>query len=168
MTMLKSKGNIVLGVFVLVNLIVLAYVLFFSGNKVVYCDSQKLFAEFKLKKELQHRLERDTRPLQVQLDSMAQALERLQNAGDKVLLNELIAAYSAKKGFLEEQRQALTTKYDQQIWNQLNFYLKEYGEFRQLDFIIGGSSVGEVIFHGDRVDRTDEIIEYVNAKYVQE
>ncbi|MGB0178249.1 MAG: OmpH family outer membrane protein, partial [Owenweeksia sp.] len=73
--------------------------------------------------------------------------------------------YSQKKQKFEEDNLRLSREYDKQIWNQLNQYIKDFGEERNYSMIFGANGQGSLMYAEDTKDITSELIDYINQKY---
>jgi hypothetical protein len=54
--------------------------------------------------------------------------------------------------------------YDDQIWNQLNAYLSDFGKNNGYRIVFSEFD-RNILFHQQSLDKTGEAIEYVNARY---
>lgn len=59
----------------------------------------------------------------------------------------------------------LRDQVSQQVWNRLNVYIKEYGLKNDFTYIFGTQGGGNVMYAKEALDVTEELLEYVNAKY---
>jgi len=65
----------------------------------------------------------------------------------------------------EEELIEVSQEYDQQIWERLNGFVKTYAEEKGYDIIIGASGDGNLMYANEKLDITDQLIEYCNQKY---
>ena len=131
-------------------------ILYFKAPKQhVYLENAKLFDNFKGKKELETKLLNIKSKNKSYLDSI------------RALVNneETELYYRQQLLVKEEQEEQLTIQYNTQIWNQLNSYIKEYGNANNYDFIYGVVGNGSMMYAREGLDITDDIIEYVNKTY---
>lgn len=161
---------------VALNLLIGGGILFYvesSRPKTYYIDLQKVYNEFELKKELEKKLTAMVSITQEHLDSMelqARVINSTiqQNPSDKQMINQynmLAEMYAAKSEEFSNQKQQVAKDYDDQIWGQLNEYIKQYGKENNCDFILGGTGDGSVMYSKESKDITDRIIKYVNEQY---
>lgn len=59
----------------------------------------------------------------------------------------------------------LTGKYDEQILNQLNQYVKDYAKEEGYDIIYSADGSGAIMAASDDMDITDKIVAYLNERY---
>jgi outer membrane protein len=170
---MKKRQIIVIA---LVNIMVVAGLLLYieSGKtKTYYIDLQKVYTEFELKKELEQKMEAIVAVTNEQLDSLGMRANIINSSlqaapSDKMKIeeyNSIAAIYSSKSKQFGEQKSLMAKEYDQQIWSQLNEYVREYGREKNCDFIIAGNGDGSVMYSDGSKDITDKMIRYVNEKY---
>jgi outer membrane protein len=70
-----------------------------------------------------------------------------------------------KKETYERENSETMTQYNEQIWNQLNEYTKQYGKENNYEFIFGASGQGVLMYAEDSKNITADLLEYVNIKY---
>lgn len=73
--------------------------------------------------------------------------------------------YVQRKKTYEEDNDALSKKYDQEILTQLNQYVKDYGEKNGYTYIFGNDSNGSLMYAKETHNITKEIIRFINDKY---
>lgn len=146
-----------------------------SGSKTAYIQNFKVYEEFKGKQELAQRFTKQQDFFQNKIDSVKLQLNILTqqlNQNPEEPSQELIQSYQytqTKYAQLQQELAQKTTelqeKYMQQIWNQLNEYIKEYGLEHNYDYIYGAEGTGSIMYAKESNDITDKIIPYVNSKY---
>jgi hypothetical protein len=60
----------------------------------------------------------------------------------------------------------MTKTFDDQIQQRLQLYLKEFGENKHLDLLMGVMNNGTVLYNSAGIDYTQQAIEFVNEKYL--
>ncbi|MEO0778617.1 MAG: hypothetical protein AAF146_18770 [Bacteroidota bacterium] len=73
--------------------------------------------------------------------------------------------YAQRQEDLLGQQEQLATEFDQQIWKQLDQYLRDFVDREGYDYVIGDRQDGTIIGGRPAYDCTDEIIHYVNQRY---
>src|SRR5688572_6372817 len=144
-----------------------------SGKqRIYYVDLQKLYAEFELKKELETSLANYTHKSTLELDSLGLAINQIKYRMDEVkterdvmLYDQLANVYLLKEESYEKERSQLAQQFDDQIWKQLNQYIKDYAVDNDCDFVIGGNGDGSVMYARSSKDITEEMIKYANQHY---
>jgi outer membrane protein len=148
-------------------------------SKVAYIDTEEVYNDFKLKKDLEQKLQRTQLLRQSFLDSLKvriQILSRQLNDPDpsikqkvkedaKTKLEFLQQDYLYKEKTFTEDNEALTEKYTNEIWKQLNQYIKDFGTENKYEFVLGTSGQGNVMYANAEKNITKQIKEYVNSKF---
>jgi outer membrane protein len=73
--------------------------------------------------------------------------------------------FMQKKTAFEEENAALSQQYDQEILTQLNQYVKDYGTKNNFSLLFGNDGNGSLMYGTDDLNRTKDVLEYVNNKY---
>lgn len=137
-----------------------------------YVDIISVFNEFKLKKELQQKMDYAIQQNQQKIDSLKFSLKMLYtdsiiSSKDRfVRIREIQNEMDQNAYQNSQQEQILSKQYDIQIWTQLNQYIKEFGKEKNLDFLYGANGQGTVLYADDKYNLTEECISYVNNKYL--
>lgn len=134
-------------------------------NNVVVVDVIKVFNEFKMKKELEAKVDVKLTEMSVKIDSLSGLLKLAAQSGDK-------AKYDAINKDLYVLQQNSQQAYDisnkninKQVWDRLNPMIKEYGKEQGFRIIVGANGMGAVIYNESDIDKTTELIGYVNNRY---
>lgn len=146
------------------------------GNtaKTAYLDNIMLFNEFDGTKELKIRiqaLESDYKTIadSLQIQSLAlkeQYRPNKKNSDQQVLkIREKEFQILQHQQTFEQKIQTLNSAYTEQIWVQINQYVKEYCEKEELDYLFGASGNGSLMYAKSNYDLTQEIINYTNLRY---
>jgi outer membrane protein len=152
---------------------------FATRPKIAYVDLAKIYNEFELKKQLETQLNVVQQVRQKTLDSLELGLKiisrNLQNIDPDKNKEELqIKANefdTRKQDYLYKQQNfsadnsTLSQQYDQQIWKQLNQYVKDYGDAHGYTYILGGDGSGNVMYSSKGLDITEELITYTNERF---
>lgn len=168
-----TRNIIVAGAVILAVTSLVAALYYKPQNRVVYIDNVRLFNEFLLKKELENDLvKRETR-WKAQLDSMRIQLNLL----GKRIESEKVSRETAEKfeidrqHYLEKEEQyrndneKTAKQFNEQIWKQLNNYVKDFAKENEYDFVLGTSGEGNLMFANEKHDATAAAIIFVNQKY---
>lgn len=148
--------------------------LIFPKTKMAYIDTQEVYGSFTLKKELEARLVNGEKDKKNMLDSMMIYLQVLSKSLDaekkpdeaKAEKFELLKQqYVQKKQAFEEENNSLAQQYTNQVWQQLNQYIKDYGDKHDYKFILGTKGDGNVMYAQENDNITANVIQYVNERY---
>lgn len=143
-------------------------------DRAVYVDSIELYNGFNLTKDLEMKLESVQNNRLMILDSMAMQIEslgrQLQRDSDPdtklvQFFEQIRNEYYMKEDQFAQDVQKLTQNYNEQIWNQLNEYTKQFGQDRGYSFILGGTGDGNIMYAKSDNDITKDLVAYVNRKY---
>ncbi|MCT4579998.1 MAG: OmpH family outer membrane protein [Flavobacteriales bacterium] len=143
-------------------------------EKTGYIKMGELFEAFELKKQLTGQLEQTVNARKNVLDSLKLNLEMMvagikaNETNDSLKQAFLFSKeqYLAKQQQFESENQQLQQQYDNQIWTQLNEYVENYGQEQQLGYIFGANGSGAIMYGKESNDITQEVIKYVNQKFV--
>ena len=148
--------------------------LFLKDKRTVYVDTGKVFAEFKLTKELNTDLTQVMNARKNILDSIYQRLRLLTievkaedgRKTEKVKeLASLEESYYLKQQQFETDNKAATENYLAKVWNQLNQYIADYGSEKRCNYILGATGQGNIMFAQKEENITEDLIAYVNSRY---
>jgi outer membrane protein len=70
---------------------------------------------------------------------------------------------SAKQ--FEDDNQALKREFDQEIYKQLNQYMKEFGEKNGYRFILGAEGSGVLMYANEGYNVSEQVIKHINERY---
>jgi len=130
-----------------------------TPEKKAYVLNQRVFDEFKGKKELELKLKQVQDSHKGSLDSMVSLIQ--QQPGNKGLIEQ----YQGTLKSFELEQQQLSDRYTADIWKRINQYISEYGKEKGYDFIFGATGNGGLMYANDANNITEEIIPYINNKY---
>ncbi len=130
----------------------------------VYVNNQQLFDGFVMKEELQSKLHNYRIRNQGYLDSL---LHDFQHNGYKTEAETDMKRerYLRVKSEILNSEQNIEEQYTTQIWTQINQYVSDYGDEYDLDFIIGTTGSGNLMYSSAKHNETEKILEYINNKY---
>ena len=173
--MVNQKRNfIIIGVVTL--LFIVGEVVLFKvfQAKTAYIDNNALYKDFKGKADLEKDYNKEKGKEQAYLDSLYLEL----TVEQKKLTSSATHDMKEERAFLDKKRsfeeltnnfesrnKELQGKYLDQIWTQINQYVKEYGKDNHYDFILGATGNGTIMFANDKNDITKEVLTYINKRY---
>lgn len=145
----------------------------FTKPKYGYVVIQDVFNEFKLKKELQKKLElvKNSRQkivdsLRIDLTILSKKIQtNIASTDEKDLFERKKLEFNQKMQMFEEDNAVMTKQYDQEIITQLNQYIKDYGEKNKFDMILGNNSDGSLMYGKESFNITKDVSEFINARY---
>jgi outer membrane protein len=133
-----------------------------TPDKRGYVLNQRIFDEFKGKKQLEEKLIQIRRGHETTLDSIVKLIE----ANPKNLA--LVDHYDSKVQQFRNEYQQLSEKYTADIWKRINGYITDFGKEKNYSFIFGATGEGNLMFADEANNLTDEVIAYINKRYEAE
>lgn len=168
------KSAVLIFSIVAVGFIAIYYLTGKNNLKVAYVKNIDLYNNFSLKKELENKLTTVKTQRKSILDSLLLELKvsssALQNADKRdeqqIKSFELRKQnYLAKQKEFDEDNERLTSQYNQEIWNQINELVSNYGKQKGYAFIYGATGNGGLMYAEEKYDVTDELKEFINETY---
>jgi len=197
---LSSIINVVLTIAV-----VILYVLHFKGNsknsenplskneklegklangtlKILYVNTDSLWNNYELVKEIEGDLILEKNKMESQFRSKVQKLEKemidFQTKAEKGLL-DINTAQAQEQDLMQKQQNLMEEKddlamklmkkekeYNEKIQNEIYAYLKKMNEDNPLDFVLGYTAgSGSLLYANDSLDVTDKIIKALNENH---
>lgn len=143
-----------------------------GGSKTGYVNLSELYEQFPMKKELESQLQKTQTQRKAFLDSMylslqatAVKLEERSSEEANMRFARLSQDYQEKKNYFEEDNGRMVSQYNEQIWKQINQYVKDYGEANGYDYIFGLNGNGGIMYSREGLDLTKAVGEYISEKY---
>jgi outer membrane protein len=142
--------------------------------KTAFVNTNELYSDFQLKKELEKKYSAAENARKAILDSLHNDLQLLSNQtrNSKSIDRKLEERYnSSQETFyavqtrFEDENELLRDKYTEEIWNRINIYVKEYGERNGYTYIYGANGEGNLMYASNAEDITAEVKEYINKRY---
>lgn len=174
-----SRFNLAIGLISFAGVIGLALYVFTIPQKMVYVNTSKLVNDYKgmqvaravyQKKAIIWKANIDTLSNEVQHQIMNYEKEspRL-SAKERQLTQELI---KAKQRQLQEYQQAMNTQAQQEdvkmtgeVVQQINAYLKEYGENKGYKIVMAATEYGNIAYADEGLDITEDVLVGLNKAY---
>lgn len=127
-------------------------------KKVAFILNQKVFNEFDGKKELEKKLSKVREANKSVIDSLNNLIQHTSNYS-------VIQMHKSSISDIQFTEQELTEKYTSDLWNTINAGIKEFGEQKEYDFILGATGNGGLMYAKKGNDITDEVLRYLNKRY---
>lgn len=145
-----------------------------SIPRTAYILIQEVYNGFELKKEMEKKFVQTKNARDKVLDSLALEVQLLGKRieAEQQKNTETIARFNAKREEYYQRREtyeddnnALSRQYDQEILTQLNQYVKDFGKEHNYTYIFGNDGNGSLMYGKDAKNITAEVTEYINDKY---
>ena len=148
-------------------------IMYLNQPKFAYVDTIKLQSGFELRNELEKNFkmvqmtrERILDSLELNFQHKAKAAEAADSREKLMTELELLQQqYLLKKQGFEEDNQILMRQYNEQVANQLNQYMQDFGKKNDYSLIHGANGSGVLMYAQEGFDVTEEAIAYVNNRY---
>jgi outer membrane protein len=166
----KNKLILILGSLVLIIGLLLFFFIGESSNQsdIVYMDNFRVFENFQLKKDYDKLLEKELIQESQSVDSMGMSLTKLIEQGklSEEEVNNRKASYFEIQKNLEGKFETLSKDYTAKVYERLNEYIKTFGKENKYKLILGANGQGNVMYSDEQIDITDDLIEFINKKYL--
>lgn len=176
-----KKLLIGLNVLMLAGLAVIYY-LHFEGKKTVFVESSRLLSNYKGMLAAKQQYQAKSSVWQANIDTLVNDVQKsiknyeASSAGystkEKELAQELIRT---KQRQLADYQKAIQDKAGQedakmtsQVLDEVNAYIKRYGEEHGYKIILAASEYGNIAYAEEELNITDEILEGLNKEYAGE
>ena len=148
--------------------------LFYTRPKEGYIEIAKVYNDFQLKKELDIKLKNIQQARIAILDSLEREINimstrlKADDGSTKVhadMIEAMKQDYLQKREQFTQDNQVMTTDYVEQIMNQLNQYIRDYGKANKYTFIHGTEGNGSIMYAEEARNISNEVLEYINQRY---
>ena len=170
---MKKKTIIITTCVVLAFMSILSFAVV-KQPKVAFVHVQEIYNDFEYKKELEGKFEtiknsrkRILDSLEIQINALGQNIQNSEINKEMNIQNYqyLVTEYQSKQKTFTEDNENLSQKYSEQIWSQLNQYIKEFGELNDYDFIHGTDGSGSMLHAKKEYNVTTQLKDFANERY---
>lgn len=158
-----SKPQALLSITII--LLIIALVFFFLSNSksnIIYVDNTNLFNEFLMTKEL---IKEGNGIMQSQKQKLDSLYSIANNLKDDTSKSKIISQIIEQKQIIENFQNNFTNNNSEKIWKRINSYLNDYSQKNNLDIVIGVNKNGSAFYGKSDIDKTSEILVYINKRY---
>lgn len=134
---------------------------FFSNDEIVYVDNNRLFNGFNMTKDLKRTGALQFKVKKATIDSLYFKIQNIKGIERQYIMKEFIT----KKEELEKFNQEFAYQESQKIWKRLHSYIDEFSGLNSYQLIIGSENEQTVLHASSKLDKTNDLINYVNLKY---
>ena len=160
---IQIKLPIAISLLINVFIIILAVFLFKKNHTaIIYIDNSTVFNEFKMTKDLIKEGDGIMKNQKQKLDSLYKVANDSKNDTSK---NQIVKQIIEQKQTIENFQNNFTTNNTIKIWKRINTYLKDFSQKNKLDIVIGVNKNGSVFYGKPDLDKTSEIVAYINKRY---
>ena len=172
------KKNLVIGI-VLVGFVAFAIWMFTQKRQVAYVDTNVLMEKYKGMIVAKKDYDAKVKVWKANVDSLmknwevelkAYEKERISMSKKEIKLKEeLLRNKQQQIGNYQQAIQEKAMKEEQiatqTVVNQVNDYIKEYGEKHGYDFIYGANGTGNIVYANKDYDITEDVLKGLNDEY---
>jgi outer membrane protein len=162
------------GVFAALAIASILYAFSVERHKQIYVDLEKAYDEFTMKKEYDNKYKVIFENRQHILDSLkhnlvllGKQLDASKNVSEiqKQEFQLKQEEYYNRSSFFEEDMQKLQVKFNDEIIVRIKEYIEQYAQANNIDLIVSGKHNNNVLFCSNELNKTQEIVQYINKKY---
>jgi outer membrane protein len=175
---MKNHTQSALLLLVFVGLLTLSYFQF-SGNRIAYVDSSQLINNYQGMLDARKVYQNNSLNWKANIDTLAGEVKKSiasyekesgqMTAKERKLSQELIRTKQRQlvnyQKAIEEKAKLEDSKMTNQVLEQINAYLKKYGEEKSYKLILVATEFGNIAYAQEGIDITTEILEGINKEY---
>jgi len=172
--MKTSKLGFASIIILLVSILAYQYFTKSANTRIAFIELNKVFVDFKMKKELEAKMKVVEEKRSAILDSLRIELKILarQIESEKQADKNKLALFSVKEeNFYAREKEfsedniAIAKKYDEEIFSQINQYVKDFGIKNEYTAILGADGSGTLMFAKESINVTEEVKSYIDERY---
>lgn len=141
-------------------------------KQYVWIDLNKVYNEFKLKKDLEVKFKsaeslrmRITDSLELDLKIAAKQFNYSKNQDQQYQFELKKEELFLKKKQFEEDNEQLRRDYNGQVLTQINQYVKEYAKAKGISLVLGAEGTGTLMYAEEATEATNDVLIFINNKY---
>jgi outer membrane protein len=148
--------------------------MYLKAPKAAYVDTLRLYESFSMRQELQGELDKTSGARKKILDSLSLNIKWLKaeletnnykKPGGMEQYSKMMEEYRLKQEQFEKENTLMAQKYTEQVWTQINQYMKDYGQMKNYQYIYGANGQGNLMYADESANITEELISYINNRY---
>lgn len=141
-------------------------------KKTAYVEISAVYNAFDLQKELtsnynhiQQARQNLLDSLKIDLEGTYRSLQTSKNEDQVKMFENKRTFFLQKQQQFESENQQIMSQYDEQVWTQLNQYIKDFGDYYSYDYIYGANGTGTMMYANEANNISESLIDFVNEKY---
>lgn len=146
---------ILLGTFVL-------YQTFLGNKEFVYFNSQEVFENFNMTRELYAEGNKEIKLRQNKIDAL---YLRINESTSEKLKDSLTQVLLIENENLKEFNQSFTSSESLKIWARINSYANDFIKDSDYHIVVGSMNNSMLIYGEEKRNITQEFLDYINKKY---
>lgn len=147
-------------VFIYINfltIVLIAAYLLQKNDTTGVVNMPELYNQYQGRKDVESRFVEKINNLNYLIDSLNNLVELVPVEKNKEIMNKIIA--------FNQEKERAEMDMQQQVWNQLNQYMLDFGKSHKYKLILGANNNGNIVYSNEAVDLTNELVYYVNLRY---
>lgn len=134
-------------------------------EKIVYVNNTELYENFKGKKLLEHKLQQNLEGQKNMIDSLQLVLTSINPEKEQKKYKQQVELFNNVNRSYQINLQEQRNTFIEQILNEINIYISDFGKENGYSIILGVNGSGNVVYGKEKIDVTKEAIQYINSKY---
>ncbi|MBK6266289.1 OmpH family outer membrane protein [Marivirga sp. S37H4] len=154
----------------------------FQNVSIAYIDSDSLLTKYELTKEIEEKLATKQEKFEKEYQNKAQGLQQEISDFQRTAANLTVAQGKALEESLMKKQQNLMryqesltqqlrqeeAKLNEELYNNVSEYLKEYGKKNNLELVLTYSRGSGVLYANEQLDISNDVIKGLNEAYLSE
>jgi outer membrane protein len=150
--------------------------------KIAYINSDSVLQHYEYLKANRVQIEEKTKKIEQEYRNRAQGLQNEIAAYQRNVTNMTLGQVKAVEEDLGKKQQNLQlyqqslsqqlmeeeSKLNKELYDRVTAYLKKYASEKNLHFVLKYDPTSDVLFAGEALDVSDDVIKGLNAEYTQE
>lgn len=136
-------------------------------SQTVVVDVIRVFNEFNLKKDLEKRVDHNILGYRQTLDSLGGLLQYAASRRDEHRVAYLKEAYIRAEEEFGQNTDSSVNNINEVVWARLNPLIDKFGRQNNYRLIIGANGMGSVLYNVGAIDKTTDLIQFINKEYEQ-
>lgn len=167
---------------ILLNILVITamlYLLFMNNDKIAYVDSNQLLSKYYGMTDAQAEYQKLSMDWRARIDTLAMDVQNELKRHEKEVSKMTSKEKSLSEQLIRTKQQQLITyqkaiqekaaqedaQRTQAVIEEVNLYIKEYGEKHSYKIILAATNAGNILFAEEGLNITEEVVEGLNRRY---
>lgn len=151
------KINILLNYINLLAIMLISAYLFQKSDPTAVVNMPEFYNQYQGRKDVEARFVDKMNSLSYLIDSLNNLIEVAPVVQRQELTDKIIS--------FNQEKEKAEMDMQQQVWNQLNQYMLDFGKTHNYKLILGANNNGNIVYSNETIDLTDELVYYVNQRY---
>ncbi len=136
-----------------------------SDTQIKFVSVTEVYSASNLRKDYEKKIEDFETQSNANLKAFQSEITRKEKLGTSVEEIILLRQELNEQQFeLSEQYKEKSELYQNEVWQELNSQIEEYGKLNNYKFILGGTGNGAIMYVEKTENITKDVIKYINEK----